>query len=118
MVSNSVRMMAPVGQFSRQPGRWQCLHTSEWKIHEKAPSPVVCDSSGFSRSMKATWRQLEAPRCAVLSYDRPVKTRPSSGNWFHCLQATSHALQPMQTVVAVKKPLISESVAGIGGYSC
>ena len=27
-VSNSVRMIAPVGQTSRQPARTQCLHTS------------------------------------------------------------------------------------------
>ncbi len=26
-----------------------------------------------------------------------------AGSWFHSLQATSHALQPMQTVVSVKK---------------
>ena len=31
--------------------------------------------------------------------------RPSSGTAFHSLQATSHALQPMQTEVSVKKPL-------------
>src|ERR1700760_4427665 len=29
---------------------------------------------------------------------------PSSGTPFHSLQATSHALQPMQTEVSVKKP--------------
>ena len=32
---------------------------------------------------------------------------PSAGRSFHCLQATSHALQPMQTVVSVKKPIRS-----------
>src|SRR3954470_13494120 len=104
MVSNSVRMIAPVGQFSRQPARWQCLHTSEWKIHENAPSAVVCDSSGLPRSTNDTCRHVDEPRCAVLSYDSPVNTSPSSGSWFHCLHATSHALQPMQTVVSVKKP--------------
>ena len=30
---------------------------------------------------------------------------PSEGRSFHCLQATSHALQPMHTVVSVKKPI-------------
>ena len=35
---------------------------------------------------------------------RPVKSRPSSGTSFHSLQATSHALQPMQIDVSVKKP--------------
>ena len=27
----------------------------------------------------------------------PMKWKPSAGSWFHCLHATSHALQPMQT---------------------
>jgi hypothetical protein len=36
-----------------------------------------------------------------------VKRKPSSGNWFHCLQATSQALQPMQSVVSVKKPFVA-----------
>src|SRR5579875_3243630 len=35
----------------------------------------------------------------------PVNWRPSSGTWFHSLQATSHALQPMQTDVSVKNPI-------------
>src|SRR5438067_13207788 len=35
----------------------------------------------------------------------PVNASPSSGNWFHCLHATSQALQPMHSVVSVKKPL-------------
>jgi hypothetical protein len=30
---------------------------------------------------------------------------PSSGSWFHVLQATSHALQPMHTLVSVKNPI-------------
>src|SRR2546425_7603969 len=29
----------------------------------------------------------------------------SAGSWFHSLHATSHALQPMQTVVSVKNPM-------------
>src|SRR5213593_1378631 len=29
----------------------------------------------------------------------------SEGSWFQFLQATSHALQPMQIVVSVKKPM-------------
>src|SRR5579859_715519 len=40
----------------------------------------------------------------VLSNDMPSRFRPSSGTLFHSLQATSHALQPMQTEVSVKKP--------------
>src|SRR5690242_5169521 len=35
----------------------------------------------------------------------PVRTYSSAGSWFHCLQATSQALQPMHNVVSVKKPL-------------
>src|SRR4051812_15659233 len=30
---------------------------------------------------------------------------PSAGRPFHCLQATSHALQPMHRVESVKKPM-------------
>jgi hypothetical protein len=33
-----------------------------------------------------------------------VKPRGDAGIWFHSLQATSQALQPMQTLVSVKKP--------------
>src|SRR5438128_9528491 len=29
----------------------------------------------------------------------------SAGSWFHSLHATSHALQPMETVVSVKNPM-------------
>jgi hypothetical protein len=35
----------------------------------------------------------------------PVNSRPSSGTSFHSLQATSQALQPMQTEVSVKNPI-------------
>src|SRR3954468_14901607 len=96
-------MIAPVGQLSRQPARTQCLHTSDENSQEKAPASWVESATG--RSMKATWRQVEAPSATVLSYNIPVNVMPSSGSWFHCLQATSQALQPMQRVVSVKKPL-------------
>src|SRR4051794_36894704 len=53
----------------------------------------------------------------------PVSSKPSSGIAFHSLHATSHALQPMQTDVSVKKPtrgggsVYPASVAGsIGPY--
>ena len=36
---------------------------------------------------------------------------PSAGRSFHCLHATSHALQPMHTVVSVKKPIALGAVA-------
>src|SRR5665809_9816 len=44
----------------------------------------------------------------------PVNEKPSSGSWFHCLHATSQALQPMQTVVSVKKPV---AISGIPSSS-
>ena len=68
-------------------------------------SPGATGRAAVGCSMKATWRQVSAPRPWVLSYDMPVKFRPSSGTAFHSLQATSQALQPMQTLVSVKKPL-------------
>jgi hypothetical protein len=54
--------------------------------------------------MNATWRQSSAPRSSVLSNDWPLKPVSDTGTWFHSLQATSHALQPMQTLVSVKNP--------------
>src|SRR5207247_85800 len=98
--SNSVRTMAPVGQFSRHPARLQCLQTSDIISHEKVPSAVVCPPRGTGRSTNATWRQVEAPSDTVLSYDIAVNTKPSSGSWFHSLHATSQALHPMHTVVS------------------
>src|SRR3954454_12240240 len=68
-------------------------------------TPGSCPASGLRCSMKATCRQVSAPRPTVLSYDIPVNFRPSSGTWFHSLQATSQALQPMHTEVSVKKPI-------------
>src|ERR671935_1020239 len=106
-VPNSVRKSAPVGQTSRQAASVQCLQTSD-DISQRKPS----SSSTLSRlfcSMKATWRHVFAPSAEVLSYDSPVQTRPSSGTSFHSLQATSHALQPMQTEVSVKNPIRSRA---------
>ena len=54
--------------------------------------------------MNATWRQIEAPRPPVLSYDIGVRVSPSSGTAFHSLQATPQALQPKHTEVSVKNP--------------
>src|SRR5678815_3980267 len=82
--------MAPVGQASRHPARWQCLQTSD-SISQRIPKLEPFSAC----STKATWRQVLAPRCPVLSYEFPVKWSPSAGSWFHCLHATSHALQPM-----------------------
>src|SRR5438067_9344282 len=103
-VPNSVRMSEPVGHTSRHAACVQCLHTSD-DISQRSPvppSPFVY--SGLSCSTNATCRHEFAPSVDVLSYDSPVQTRPSSGMRFHSLQATSHALQPMQTDVSVKKP--------------
>src|ERR1700737_4483314 len=93
-VPNSVRNSAPVGHTSRQAADVQCLHTSEL-ISQRMPS------SALGCSMKATWRQVSADSPPVLSYDVARKLSPSSGTSFHSLQATSHALHPMQTDVSV-----------------
>src|SRR4051812_3825271 len=55
--------------------------------------------------MKATCRHVSAPSASVLSYDLPLKPPGESGTWFHSLQATSHALHPMQIDVSVKNPI-------------
>src|SRR6187551_1130147 len=96
-VPNSVRKSAPVGHTSRQAACVQCLQTSDDMSHR----------SGSLCSTKATCRHVFAPSSEVLSYDSPVQTSPSSGTRFHSLQATSQALQPMQTEVSVKKPMRS-----------
>src|SRR3954453_5701361 len=95
--SNSVRMIEPVGHASKQAAVSQCLHTSDSMSQENLSS----FAAGFS--MNATCRHVDAPKCTVLSYDIPVNANPSSGSWFHCLHATSHALQPMDTVVEGEK---------------
>ena len=69
-MSNSVRMIAPVGQASRQPACTQCLQTSLsisqllWNGcielgRRPLPSPTC--------STNATCRQVAAPRSPVLS---------------------------------------------------
>ena len=74
------------------------------------PAPEPAGPGGVARgiagcSMNATCRQVDAPSAPVLSYDIPSRSKPSSGTSFHCLQATSQALQPMQIDVSVKNPL-------------
>ena len=80
---NSVRNSAPVGQTSRQAAEVQCLHTSEL-ISQRMPSracgavvpaPAAAAAArstsgtwtGLACSMKATCRQVLAPRASVLS---------------------------------------------------
>src|SRR5213592_2566057 len=104
-VPNSVRNSEPVGHTSRHAACVQCLYTSD-DINQRSasPSPSWSTCSGVRCSTNATWRHEFAPSVDVLSYDSPVQTSPSSGTRFHSLQATSHALQPMQIDVSVKKP--------------
>src|SRR3954463_11425526 len=129
-VPNSVRNSDPVGHTSRQPASVQCLHTSldisqrksvRWPFSSRPPgssndgiprstvallsTPGCCEPNGLGCSMNATCRQVLAPSAPVLSYDEPSRFMPSSGTPFHSLHATSHALQPMQIDVSVKKPL-------------
>ena len=77
--------------------------------------PVTCDGvtiipvlSGTC-SMNCTCRQFCASSCPVLSNESAVNVGGSPGSSFHSLHATSHALQPMQIDVSVKKP---------SGFSC
>ncbi len=112
-VPNSVRISAPVGHTSRHAASVQCLHTSLDISQRTAPAvPSAAPGGGGSAppgrpicSIKATCRQVEAPSRTELSYDIPVSSIPSSGTAFHSLQATSQALQPMQTEVSVKNPI-------------
>src|ERR1051325_6247927 len=91
-------MIALVGQTSMQLASEQCLHTSLIMLHATPPAGVL-------RSWNCTCRQF-------WSSSRPVLSNPSRnlaawpGSWFHSLQATSQALQPMQSVVSVKKPTV------------
>src|SRR5687767_12494004 len=98
-VPNSVRNSDPVGQTSRQPAWVQCLQTFDI-ISQRGSEPP----SDGGCSMNATCRHEFASSRPVLSYDMPSRLKPSAGTAFHSLQATSHALHPMQTLVSVKKP--------------
>src|SRR5947208_7644444 len=104
-VPNSVRNNEPVGQTSRHAACVQCLHTSlDMSQRSSSRAPLFCGSTGLCCSMNATCRHVFALRPRVLSYDRPLNASPSSGTSFHSLHATSHALQPMHTLVSVKNP--------------
>jgi hypothetical protein len=100
----------------REPSAWNSPATGTPgpeppSVPAPAMSPPACQSppgpspGRLTCSMNATWRQAEAPRPPVLSYDIPVRVNPSSGTSFHSLQATSQALQPMHTEVSVKNPI-------------
>ena len=44
---------------------------------------------------------VQAVTSFALSPDSSRRPPPAAGSWFHSLHATSHALQPMHTVVSV-----------------
>src|SRR6185312_8358011 len=98
-VPNSVRNSDPVGHTSRHPAWVQCLQTFDI-ISQRGSS----DDGEDGCSMNATCRQEFASSRPVLSYDRPSRLNPSAGTALHSLQATSHALQPIHTLVSVKNP--------------
>jgi hypothetical protein len=52
----------------------------------------------------------------VLSYELPDQVKPWSDTWFDSLHATSQALQPMQTVKSVKKPIADLGADVFGRY--
>src|SRR5918995_1307799 len=112
-VSNSVRMIAPVGQTSMQLACLQCLHTSDMR-RKALPLPSAIVSSG-TLSRNFTWRQVEPFSSPVLSrlWPRNPSSSSFSGSWFHSLHATSHALHPMQTLVSVKKPYCLPGVISV-----
>src|SRR5256714_5996369 len=104
-VSNSVRMMAPVGQTCMQEACVQCLQTSDI-MSQAWPLPTEVAASGTC-SMNFTCRQCSESSSPVLSKLSARNTLLSACSPFHSLQATSHALQPMQMLVSVKKPYFS-----------
>src|SRR4051794_35752816 len=106
-VSNSVRTIDPVGHASRQPARSQCLQTSEENSHETCSPELPPTPNAVVISTNFTWRHVEWPRCSVLSYECPDQSNPSAGTWFHSLHATSHALQPMQSVESVRNAVVA-----------
>src|SRR3954447_24889719 len=98
-------MIEPVGQASRHPAFSQCLQTSEENSQAIRSGALPPRPISGVRSTNLTCRQVECPRATVLSYELPLQRKPSCGTSFHSLHATSHALQPMQRVESVKKPV-------------
>src|SRR5579884_3416574 len=47
----------------------------------------------------------------------PLNSKPSESSWFHCLQATSQALQPIQSEVSVKNPTLLLSDIAHEGFA-
>ena len=115
---NSVRTIEPVGQASRQPAFSQCLQTSD----EKSQRNVLLGSRRRRRAPVsfAALDELHVPpgrgaqaAGVVVRLARHVK--PSSGTSFHSLQATSQALQPMQSVESVRKAVTDRIGRRAGG---
>src|SRR4028119_482430 len=124
---NSVRMIEPVGHDSRQPAFSQCLQTSDENAHDISSGIIPPAPIDVSPSTNFTCRQVECPSAFVLSYEFPENSNPSAGTSFHSLHATSHALQPMQSVESVKKPVTvvmyglreeGRSASGVGRLGC
>src|SRR5437868_9901311 len=90
-VSNSVRMMALVGQTSMQLACLQCLQTSE-NISHAAPFPVVMVASG-TLSMNATWRQFWSSSLPVLSKLSARNAGVLPLSWFHRSEEHTSELQ-------------------------
>src|SRR5215831_14882314 len=91
-------MIALVGHTSMQLAIAQCLQTSLIMFQATPPLAVV-------RSWNWTWRQFCSSSWPVLSKPSP-NAGGCPGSWFHSLHATSQALQPIQSVVSVKKPTV------------
>src|SRR5688572_28278232 len=106
-------MIDPVGHDSRQPAFSQCLQTSEENAHDIKLGAFPPEPISVSPSTNFTWRHVECPSAPVLSYELPVHSKPSLGTSFHSLHPTSHALQPMQSVASVKKPVTVKSSAPV-----
>src|SRR5437867_132515 len=108
-VSNSVRVMAPGGQTSRQLAFLQCLQTS-LIISQACPPAMGVGCTSVPRlsgtcSMNCTCRQFCASSWPVLSKESARNCGLLPSSWFHSLHATSQALQPMQIDVSVKNPI-------------
>src|SRR3954451_7075045 len=99
---NSVRTMDPVGQASRHPASSQCLQTSDEKVQDVTSPELPPYPGSGACSTNFTCRHVEAPTAPVLSYEYPLKSKPSLAIPFHSLQATSQALHPMHKVESVR----------------
>src|ERR671937_493792 len=71
-VSNSVRVMAPVGHTSRQPACTQCLQTSDI-INQRPPTRSALFRSNCSTNL--TWRYDVPDSSIVLSYEFPDRRK-------------------------------------------